>query len=213
MKKILLLVFIAGLCKSGFSQSDLLLKNKVKIEKELKYWMGNYSNFALRDFIISDTSIFDYKVFKTPPAKIDKAAIIRFETHKPILTPNAGNNLYLDIYSAQLGLEKRNGKYYSNIDDGGAVQIWDLKKNVYYRISYSATSSWVDEAIWINDKEFLLARSVTEVDDSGFVRLPEIYFGNLLTNSFLVFKNKNSGCKQKKELYRSPKLKKIPLDL
>jgi hypothetical protein len=213
MQKLFFLVCVTCLCAKGFAQSGMLLQNKLIIEKDLKNWISNYNNFSLKDFNVSDTVRFDYKVFGNAQTKIDKAARLRFETHKPILTPNKARNIYLDIYSEQLGLEKINGKYHRHIDDGGAVQVWNLKKNVYYRISYSANSTWVDEAIWINDTEFILARSVTEVDDSGFVRLPEIYFGNITTETFLVFKNTNPLCKQKKQLYQSPKLKKIPIDL
>lgn len=178
---------------------------RVLINKDLPEWTTSFENFKWNDFVKVD-SIADFE--KT--GQQDFKDLKKFQNiYNPIISYSENKDKFIDIYSYQLNLEKKNEKYYSNIDVGQAVYLCNIKNKYWERISYNEYSKSFHDVIWINENEFLLVGSERNEKDKNS---PIIYIGNLKIQSFEVVINTNEKCIQKESFYKSKKLKNIKIE-
>ncbi|MRX67400.1 hypothetical protein SAMN06265349_1011085 [Flavobacterium resistens] len=142
--------------------------------------------------------------------KEDFKSLKKFQSiYNPIISYSGGKNKFIDIYSYELNLEKKNGKYYSINDVGQAIYLCDINNKIWIRIAYNEYSKYFDDVIWINENQFLLVGYEENENDK---KSPIIYIGNTKAKSFEIVINKNIKCFQKNTLYKSKKLKNIKIE-
>lgn len=129
--------------------------------------------------------------------------------YDPIISYSESKNKFIDIYSYQLNLEKRNNKYYSNIDVGQAIYLCEINNKTWERIAYNEYSKSFDDVIWINENTFLLVGYEKNETDKNS---PIIYIGNVKDETFEIVINTNINCFQKENFYKSEKLKNIKIE-
>nr|WP_315242022.1 hypothetical protein [uncultured Flavobacterium sp.] len=178
---------------------------KILINKNFPEWTSSFENFDWNDFIKVD-SIADFEKIEKQKFKDLK----KFQDiYNPIISYSENKDKFIDIYSYQLNLEKKNGKYYSNIDVGQAIYLCDIKNKYWGKISYNEYSKNFDDVIWINNNEFLLVGSERNENDKNS---PILYIGNIKEHSFEIVINTNEKCFQKNSVYRSKKLNNIKIE-
>jgi hypothetical protein len=177
---------------------------KVIINKDLPEWTVFFENFNWNDFLKVDSIAAFEKVEKQHFKSLKKFQNL----YDPIISYSENKNKFIDIYSYQLNLEKKNGKYYSNIDVGQAIYFCDIKNKFWGRIAYNEYSKSFDDVLWINENTFLLVGyEKNEADKNS----PIIYIGNVKDKSLEIVINTNVNCFQK-NLYKSKKLKNIKIE-
>lgn len=197
--KYLFITFLLLLVNPTQAQNLQIKDLNILIDKNIPEWTALFENFNWNDFMKVD-SIADFE-------KIEKK---KFQSiYNPIISYSENKDKFIDIYSYQLNLEKKNEKYFSNIDVGQAIYLCDIKNNYWERISYNEYSKNFDDVIWINENEFLLVGSERNEKDKNS---PIIYIGNLKNNSFEIVINTNEKCFQKESFYKSKKLKNIQIE-
>ncbi|KUJ61852.1 hypothetical protein AR687_09815 [Flavobacteriaceae bacterium CRH] len=203
MKRLIISYFI--LLFSPIQAQNLQVKDlQILITKGLPKWTNSFENFKWDDFIKVD-SIADFD----KGLKENFKSLKKFQTvYDPIISYSESRNKFIDIYSYQLNLEKKNGKYYSNIDVGQVIYLCDINNKVWERIAYNEYSKSFDDVIWINENKFLLVGY--EKNESN-KNAPIIYIGNIKEKSFKIVVNSNVNCFQKEQFYQSEKLKNIQI--
>lgn len=195
------LVVINPLQAQNLKVEDL----KVLVNKNIPEWTTSFKNFNWNDFLKVD-SIADFeKVQKQSFKDLKKFQNI----YNPIISYSENKDKFIDIYSYQLNLEKKNGKYYSIIDVGQAIYLCDIRNNYWERIAYNEYSKNFDDVIWVNENEFLLVGSERNENNKNS---PILYIGNLKNQSFEIVINTNEKCIQKESFYKSRKLKNIQIE-
>lgn len=203
IKNLILTLFV--LLFNNTKAQDLDIENlRTTIDKELNEWPKSFENFNWDDFIEVDSiAVFENLV------KQNFKDLKKFQSvYDPIISYSENKNKFIDIYSYQLNLEKKDGKYYSLIDVGQAIFLCDIKNKYWTRIMYSEYSMHIDDVVWIDEFNFLLVGTQRNDYDKN---IPIIYFGNLNSKSFRIIINSNENCIRKEENYISKKLKNIKI--
>jgi hypothetical protein len=203
--KYLFITFLLLLVNLTQAQNLQIKDLNILIDKNIPEWTVSFENFNWNDFIKVDSIAGFEKIGKQKFKDLKKFQSI----YNPIISYSENKDKFIDIYSYQLNLEKKNEKYYSNIDVGQAIYLCDIKNNYWERISYNEYSKNFDDVIWINENEFLLVGSERNEKDKNS---PIIYIGNLKNNSFEIVINTNEKCFQKESFYKSKKLKNIQIE-
>lgn len=201
-----LFVFFFLVVINPLQAQNLKVENlKVLVNKNIPEWTTSFKNFNWNDFLKVD-SIADFeKVQKQSFKDLKKFQNI----YNPIISYSENKDKFIDIYSYQLNLEKKNGKYYSIIDVGQAIYLCDIRNNYWERIAYNEYSKNFDDVIWVNENEFLLVGSERNENNKNS---PILYIGNLKNQSFEIVINTNEKCIQKESFYKSRKLKNIQIE-
>jgi hypothetical protein len=195
----LTLIFLSS--KSSFGQKTNLSIYKSHFDNELKAWTKTISNFKLSSFKTTDTISFgnlDYYDIKSLKEF--------YSIYKPVLTFSKDSNKFIDIYSYELNLEKKDNKIvYSGSEVDQAISLCDIKMKRWTQILFCGYSLRIQEVIWLTNTKFMLVGSVQN-EESKY--LPVIYIGNMTNNSFEIFSSGDPNCHQN-EGYGSPKLDKL----
>ena len=173
------------------------------IEKHLtKDWKESFENFDIKDFIKVDSIAKFQSVEKQKFKNLKKFLSI----YNPIITYNTNQEKFIDIYSYQLNLEKKDGKYFSTIDSGQAIYLCDKKAKYWQRIFYGEYTHIIDDVIWIDENNFILIGTEKDENDKNS---PIIYLGNTKKKNFEILINTNKKCVQINLTYQSKKLNRI----
>lgn len=193
----LFLIFLNNLQAQSFEAEN--------IEKYLtKDWKESFVNFEIKDFVKADSIAEFQNIEKQNFKKLNKFLSI----YEPILTYNNEKDKFIDIYSYQLNLEKKDGKYYSTIDSGQAIYLCDMKSKYWQRIFYGEYSHIIDDVIWIDETNFILIGTEKDENDKNS---PVIYLGNTTNKIFEILINTNKNCFQINPAYNSKKLNEITI--
>jgi hypothetical protein len=185
-------------------QDNDLLKYQGIINNHLKSWTSTFSNFKLTDFKLLNSKPFESNY------KHDLKDLNSFYTiYKPVLTFSADSTAFLDIYSYQLNLEKKNGRIIASPDIDQAIMLYDKKSSYWDRICFGSASFHYDEAIWLDDQKFILL--AVENSEKNYWT-PHIFIGDIKTHKLFFYTNKNSSCVQKTTGYKSDKLSRLKID-
>ena len=199
--KISIIIVLLILNLVGCKKTNELETRKKVFKTELLVWKNTFVNFELKDF--SRKNDYQFENIKSGEfTEIDKF----YSIYKPIITFSEDKTKFIDIYSSQLGLYKENGKLNSAIEVDQQISLVNLKNKTWNRILFLGSSSWIDEIIWLDNKEFMLV-GVEEKNEGN--KEPIIYIGDISKNKFEVYKNTNKKCFQKENGYESKKLKNI----
>lgn len=196
---IILFTVLLLISNNSFCQRISLVSYKTYFDKDLKSWTLTFKNFRLSKFKLTDTTRFE----KLPFDSIKNLKEF-YKLYKPALTFSTDHNLFIDIYSYWLNLEKRGNKIVTNTDVDQAVSLCDIKNNKWIRIFFCGYSTRVDEVIWLTNTRFILAG--TEMDGANVFH-PKIFIGDIKAQRFLIYKDSLSAAN--KSGYTSPKLKRL----
>jgi hypothetical protein len=201
-----LFIFFFFLAINPIQAQNLKVEDlKVLIDKNIPEWTASFKNFNWNEFLKVD-SIAEFEKIEQHDFKDLK----KFQNiYNPIISYSKNKDKFIDIYSYQLNLEKKNEKYYSIIDVGQAIYLCDIKNKYWKRVAYNEYSKSFDDVIWVNENEFFLVGSERNDKDKNS---PIIYIGNLKTQSFEIVINTNEKCIQKENFYKSKKLDSIKIE-
>jgi hypothetical protein len=195
----LILTFLSN--KQGFGQRKNLAIYEPYFDSELKAWTKTIQDFKLSSFKLSDSIAFDKQEYKDIKSLKDFYSI-----YKPALTFSKDSNLFIDIYSYELNLERKGDKIvYSGSEVDQAISLCNLKTKRWTQILFCGYSLRIQDAIWLTDIKFMLVGSIQN-EESKY--LPVIYIGDLTKKSFQIYSSNNPGCVQN-EAYDSPRLAKL----
>lgn len=198
---IIIFLFISGYY--SFGQEKDLLQSKKYFAQELKQWENTFSCFKLSDFKAKDTTHFDNNFaqdFKSYKAFVS--------TYKPVITFSPDSSKFIDIYSYQLNLEKKEDYYYANPDVDQAVFLCYPKGKYWNRIFFGTSAEWIDEVVWISNTRFILVGITKSAEDR---KKPQILLGNTEDQTLVRYICRNKSCVQRTAGYTSSKLKKIKM--
>jgi len=194
----ILALFITLSAFSTYSSAQSPVAFKRFIERRLNGWEHSFNQFNVADFHKSEIRSFDKRQTWSAGELTDFYLI-----YKPLLAFCKDSSRFIDIYSAQINLEKDKNGYTANPDVDGAVFLVDSKANDRSRIFFNAPSRWIDDADWLTDTTFLLV-GITKYNSNQ--KHPLIVFGNTKRRSLIFYESKNTACFQKKSGYQSAKL-------
>jgi len=187
--------------KSSVGQKSTLSGYKSHFDHELKAWTKTIDDFKLSSFKPTDTIAFGNLEYN------DTKTLKEFYSiYKPALTFSKDSNIFIDIYSYELNLEKKGNKIvYSGSEVDQAISLYNIKAKRWTQILFCGSSLRIQEVIWLSNIKFMLVGSLWN-DESKY--LPVIYIGDMKNNSFEVFTSNDPNCLQNKG-YDSPKLAKL----
>ncbi len=193
------LIFLSG--KSSIQQKNSLSIYKSHFDNELKGWTKTINEFKLSSFHPSDTISFgsvDYHDIKSLNGF--------YSIYKPALTFSKDGGKFIDIYSYELNLEKKDSKIvYSGSEVDQAISLCDLKMKRWTQVLFCGYSLRIQEVIWLSNIKFMLVGCLQN-DESKYQ--PVIYVGDMTNNSFEIFSSSDANCYQNKG-YNSAKLAKL----
>ncbi|MBP6430272.1 MAG: hypothetical protein KA319_00720 [Ferruginibacter sp.] len=193
MKKHFFFFCLIIFCSSINAQQNALVQNKKTIQLKLKNWIASFNNFNFSDFIKIDTLGF----YNSDSTDVEFDMEL-FKDLRPMFSQSKNKRFIIDAFSNQMGPEKKGNKYYTNADDGGYVDIWDLKEKKRYPIFYNSFSNWVQDSFWLTDSTFVLGC----IDNFELgKRQPFIFIGNFYSKTMICFRNSNKNYLQKKKGY------------
>lgn len=202
MKYPVLLIFFF-IVHISYGQDKDLLQYKKYFDKDFKTWTATFSSFNLSKFKIKDTVPFDnnyeqnldyYNEFLT--------------TYKPIITYSPDSSKFIDIYSYQLNLVKKDGYYYANPDVDQTIFLFDKQKKYWGRIYFGTSSQWIDEVVWLSKTKFILV-GITKSSDNK--KTPLILIGDTDKQTLVRFLSTDDNSSQNDKGYSSQKLKNIKI--
>ena len=204
MKYLIITAFL--LLFNNIQAQNLGIENvKFTVNENLNEWKNSFENFNWNDFLKVDSIAEFENVEKQSFNDLKKFQSV----YNPIISYSKNKEKFIDIYSYQLNLEKKNGKYYSLVDVGQAIYLCDIKNKYWNRIFYGEYSRKIDDVIWIDENSFLLVGTEKNENDKNS---PIIYIGNLKTKSLEIVINTNNKCVQNEQIYKSEKLKNIEIE-
>jgi hypothetical protein len=203
MKRILyLLLFLLIISNKIIAQKITLNEYKKYFDTELQSWANTFTGFKLSEFRKSDSSHFDNNY------KQDFKSLKSFlSIYKPLVSFSNDSSKFIDIYSYQLNLEKKGNTYFAMPDVDQAILLCDKKTKYWNRICFGTPGFIIEDATWISEIKFIL---VACVENDNNERIPIIYLGNTVKQSFEIFKSTNRACIQKSE-YMPSKLKRLKI--
>jgi len=204
MKHLIIIAFLL-LFNNIQSQNSRIENVKFTINKDLSEWTKSFENFNWNDFIKVDSIAEFENVEKQNFKNLNKFQSV----YNPIICYSKNKQKFIDIYSYQLNLEIKKGKYYSIIDVGQAIYLCDIKNKYWNRIFYGEYSRKIDDVVWIDENDFLLVGTEKNENDKNS---PIIYIGNLKSQSLEIVINTNIKCFEKEKTYKSKKLKSIKIE-
>ena len=148
-----------------------------KIKSEAKEWVSVFCEFRTTEFNLTDTFRMRRNPDTTTKAELDSFYAI----YKPLIRFSPDGHFFADIYSYQLNLERDGDQFVATPEIDQQAELFDTKKNITYRLVSGGTENWIDEALWLDDSNLILA-GITK--DSLANRHPVILVVN--TNSGLI---------------------------
>jgi hypothetical protein len=128
----LILTFLSN--KQGFGQRKNLAIYEPYFDSELKAWTKTIQDFKLSSFKLSDSIAFDKQEYKDIKSLKDFYSI-----YKPALTFSKDSNLFIDIYSYELNLERKGDKIvYSGSEVDQAISLCNLKTKSGHKFYFAA---------------------------------------------------------------------------
>ena len=198
------LLFLLIVGHSSFVQDNYILHQKKYFDRELKKWTESFNYFNLSEFTVEDTLQFENN-FEQDLSSLDMFLSI----YKPIITYSPDSSKFIDVYSYQLGLEKKDTYYQANIEIDQAVLLCHPKEKYWNRIYFGTNMIWIDEVIWISTTKFILVGIVKSLD---FRKQPLILVGDTETQSLIKYLCTNSSTVQVDKGYSSEKLKRLRIE-
>ena len=206
MAKAFLLAFTIAYCM-GCSQSvnrqDLPGAVLDKINTEAKEWVAVFCQFKSTAFNLTDT----FRMRRSPDTATKAELDSFYAIYKPLIRFSPDGHFFADIYSYQLNLEKDGDQFVATPEIDQQVELFDTKKNITYGLVSGGTENWIDEALWLDDNNLILA-GITK--DSLANRHPVILVVNTNTGLIQEFSCSDEKCIQTGR-YSSPGLSRLKI--
>lgn len=167
----------------------------------LKAWASTFTGFNPANFALEDTTDFG----NTEPDEMgDINELVKI--YKPLLYYSPDSSAFIDMYSAQLGLQVINGQYYSEGDVDQGIYLCRPAKSSWKKLLFYGPSAGMEEAAWVNDSTFIMG-GIFFNDDGK--RVPIIAVGNEATQTILHYSCKDTACVQGEERYTAERVRKL----
>ncbi len=206
MAKAFLLAFTIAYCM-GCSQSanrqDLPRAVLDKINTEAKEWVAVFCEFKSTAFNLADT----FRMRRSPDTSVVAELDSFYAVYKPLLQFSPDGLFFADLYSYQLNLEKEGDHFVATPEIDQQVELFDIKKNITYSLVSGGTENWIDEAIWL-DKDNLILAGILK--DSLANRHPVIFVVDTNTGLMQEFSCSDEKCIQTGR-YSSPGLSRLKI--
>lgn len=202
--KYLPIFFFLIVGQSSFGQEENVLQQAKHFDQELRFWTNTFSNFRLSDFKLEDTLHFDNNFPQ------DFNSYKKFlSTYKRIITYLPDSSKFIDIYSYQLNLEKKENFYEATVEIDQAILLCNPKAKYWNSIYFGTSSQWIDEVVWISKTRFILVGIIKSED---YKKKPLILFGDTNKQILIKYLNINKNTFQSDNGYTSTKLKRININ-
>ncbi len=192
---IILFYIVTGVAFAQQKENAALLKYASYFNKELKSWKNTFRHFKLADFKKSSSLQFENTDFYDEESAKEMMSI-----YKPSLTYSPDKLKLIDIYSAQLSLQKIGNKIISHGGEPNQAIILFNNLSEGKRIWFLGPSGNIEEVLWLSNNKFLFV--------GYFDKRPLICIGDIPENEFSIYESSDKNCKQIKP-YNSPKLKRL----
>ena len=206
MAKAFLLAFTIAYCM-GCSQSanrqDLPGAVLDKINTEAKEWVAVFCEFKSTAFNLADT----FRMRRSPDTSVVAELDSFYAVYKPLLQFSPDGLFFADLYSYQLNLEKEGDHFVATPEIDQQVELFDIKKNITYSLVSGGTENWIDEAIWL-DKDNLILAGIRK--DSLANRHPVIFVVDTNTGLIQEYSCSDEKCIQTGR-YSSPGLSRLKI--
>ncbi len=206
MAKAFLLAFTIAYCM-GCSQSanrqDLPRAVLDKINTEAKEWVAVFCEFKSTAFNLADT----FRMRRSPDTSVVAELDSFYAVYKPLLQFSPDGLFFADLYSYQLNLEKEGDHFVATPEIDQQVELFDIKKNITYSLVSGGTENWIDEAIWL-DKDNLILAGILK--DSLANRHPVIFVVDTNTGLIQEYSCSDEKCIQTGR-YSSPGLSRLKI--
>ena len=188
---------------TGHSPDDTTLSAVMPaIDKELSAWVKSFNGFTVDSFRYTQTTKFEETEYQ------DTSGMDKFyELYKPSLVFSPDSNIFIDIYSAGIMLEKQGKKIIASSDVDQAITLCNLKTGDWKRIAFFGPSAGIEEAVWFSATSFILAGIFR--NDNGDP-MPFLLWGDTQQKSIRWFES--SIIRQQSVEYESSGLKKLKID-
>jgi hypothetical protein len=199
--KIIAILYLIFLGHFTYGQDISLVKHKIKFDTDFKLWTKSLSHFDLLDFKAVDTFHFENNYardFKTIKEFLD--------VYEPVIAYSPDSSKFIDIYSYQLNLKKKENYYEANIVIDQAILMFDSKAKYWDRIFFGTNSQWIDEVAWLSETQFIL---VGIIKSDSNKRQPFILLGDTNRQTLIKYIDTNKEAFQIVNGYSSFKLKRI----
>ena len=206
MAKAFLLAFTIAYCM-GCSQSanrqDLPRAVLDKINTEAKEWVAVFCEFKSTAFNLADT----FRMRRSPDTTTKVELDSFYAIYKPLIRFSPDGHFFADLYSYQLNLEKEGDHFVATPEIDQQVELFDIKKNITYSLVSGGTENWIDEAIWL-DKDNLILAGILK--DSLANRHPVIFVVDTNTGLIQEYSCSDEKCIQTGR-YSSPGLSRLKI--
>ena len=168
----------------------------------LKRWTDSFNGFDLSGFSQEKTVPFehiaaqDFNNYKTFLA-----------VYKPFLSYSPDSAWFIDIYSAQLGLQRKGDHYEANPDVDQPIFLCHPVSKYWERIYFGTPQEWIEEVVWVDGGKFILAGS--RQSETEGKRVPVVLLGDVKSGKLVRYVMRRGVCFQKEGGYQSERLKKM----
>jgi hypothetical protein len=195
-----LLAIILLTFKTGFAQKGELVPYQSYFSNQLSGWTKTIKGFTLSKFKKNDTLVFDGSDYLSISKLKDFYSI-----YKPILKYSPDSSQFIDIYSAELNLQRVYDRTIStpNVEQG--ISLCNPAARSWEKILWLGPDDGIEDVCWISNSEFILAGYSFDKERK---RRPVIYMGSLVRNSFIMYIDDS----QVSTGYQTPELKKMHIE-
>lgn len=196
-------IFILINCKT-FAQESFPTKYQNIFDSELKDWTNSFENLNLNTF--TDFTTVEWN--NAESVDMESQGWLDFlSLYAPLLSYSNDKKKIIDIYSYDLGLEKRNDSIFSSVAGESTVYLYDLNYHTQTKLFFLGFSSIPQEVVWLSDTTFIITAN-TRIENKV---QPLIYFGNCNARKLYVYTSTDSACCKELYQYFSPKFDKIKI--
>jgi hypothetical protein len=182
--------------------SAMLTLAKPFINNELSKWMQSFKGLHTDSLYFSHLSSFEQIDYQSTDSLLSF-----YPLYKTSLIFSPDSNQFIDLFSPGVSLEKRGKKVVAMSDVDQAVTLCNIQAKEWKRIAFFGPSAGLEETIWINTTQFIMAGMVH--NDEGLAT-PLLLLGDAENKIFFWFEAKNT--RPITTTYESSAMKKLNVD-
>jgi hypothetical protein len=144
---------------AGSAADSSLADVKEVIEKDLAKWAGSFEGFNLDSFRMTERRDF-------PWGDVEPMEELKdfFKLYNGALVYSPDSSQFIDLYSANIWLEKRGKKIVAIGDPDQTVMLTDRKTLRSKSLLFFGPAAVIDEAVWVSPNKFILAGVISNED-------------------------------------------------
>lgn len=172
------------------------------IQDKLPKWISSFTGFNFDSFKLSQKRNFEWMDSDVPE---DMNKFYTFYKRALVYSPDS--NMFIDMYSPNIWLEKKGKKIIASADVDQAIALVNLKSNEWKRILFFGPSAGIEEAVWVTPNQFVLAGMF--FNDDGKV-IPILLVGDINKKEFRWFESNSTRAESSN--YKASGMVKLKID-